>query len=245
MLDDTYEKALQGIPKENRQHAYRLFQFLVAAIRPLSVEELAEAFVIKFDPGASPTSLMEGWRPENPEEGLLSACSTLISITDVEGSKIVQFSHFSVKEFLTADRLRIAEVEDLRHYHIPTNAAHAILARACLTVLLQLDENVDKRRLVSLPLVFYAAQYWADHARFEGVEPQVKDMITRLFDPEKPHLGAWIWIHDVDSDIRRPTDSIDEHPSRVGATPLYYASLCGLSCMARHLITTRQEDVNA
>jgi len=243
-LDDTYEKALRGIPKEKRQHAYRLFQCLVAAIRPLRVEELAEVLVIKFDPDASP-SLMEGWRPENPEEELLSTCSTLISIIDVDGSKIVQFSHFSVKEFLTANRLREAEDEDIRHYHIPTNAAHAILARACLTVLLQLDENIDKNKLVSYPLVYYAAQYWVDHARPEGVEPQVKDVMTRLFDPKKPHLGAWIWIHDVDSDIKRPTDNIDERPSRVDAIPLYYASLCGLSWMTRHLITTRQEDVNA
>ena len=243
-LDDTYEKALQGISKERRQHALRLFQCLVAAIRPLDVRELAEILVIKFDSDAS-SRLMEDWRPENPEEELLSACSTLISIVDVDGSKIVQFSHFSVKEFLTAPRLLEAEAEDIRHYHIPTDAAHAILARACLTVLLQWDENVDKNKLVSYPLVFYAAQYWVDHARPKGVEPQVKDVMTRLFDPKKPHLGAWIWIHDVDSDIKRPKDNIDERPSRVDATPLYYASLCGLSWMAKHLITTRQEDVNA
>jgi len=243
-LDDTYEKSLQGIPKEKKQHALRLFQCLVAAIRPLNVGELAEILVIKFDSDTSP-SLMEGWRPENPEEELLSACSTLISIIDVEGSKIVQFSHFSVKEFLTAPRLGEAEAKDIRHYHIPTNAAHAILARACLTVLLQLDEDVDKKKLVSYPLVYYAAQYWVDHARPDGVEPQVKDVMTRLFDPKKPHLGAWIWIHDVDSDIKRPADNIDERPSRVDATPLYYASLCGLSWMAKHLITTRHEDVNA
>ncbi|KAH9985039.1 hypothetical protein BJV74DRAFT_886357 [Russula compacta] len=48
-LDDTYERALQEIPKEKRQHAHRLFQCLVAAIRPLRVEELAEIFAIEFD----------------------------------------------------------------------------------------------------------------------------------------------------------------------------------------------------
>src|SRR5260221_3909157 len=209
-LDDTYEKALQGIPKQKQQHAHRVFQCLVVAIRPLNVEELAEILAISVDSDASP-SLMEDWRPLNPEEELLSACSTLISIIDVEGSKIVQFSHFSVKEFLTADRLREDDDGDIRRYHIPTNDAHAILARVCLTVLMQLDEKVDTKRLVSCPLMFYAAQHWADHARIEGVEPQVKDIMTRLFDPKKPHLGAWSWIHDLDSDIKQP---IDEHPSR-------------------------------
>jgi len=36
-LDDTYERALQGIPREKQQHAHHLFQCLVAAIRPLPV----------------------------------------------------------------------------------------------------------------------------------------------------------------------------------------------------------------
>ena len=41
-LDDTYERALQEIPKEKQRHAHRLFLCLVAAIRPLRVDELAE-----------------------------------------------------------------------------------------------------------------------------------------------------------------------------------------------------------
>src|ERR1700758_5372144 len=68
-LDETYERALQEIPKEKQQHAHRLFQCLVVATRPLLVEELAEVFAVEFDPNAKP-NLMEGWRPENPEDAL-------------------------------------------------------------------------------------------------------------------------------------------------------------------------------
>jgi hypothetical protein len=125
-LDDTYERALQGIPKEKWYHAQQLFQCLVAAGRPLSVEELAEAFAIEFDADAAP-SHMEDWRLEKPEEALLSTCSTLIAITDNAGSKIVQFSHFSVKDYLTSDRLRDATAEDVRKYYIHTHAAYAVL----------------------------------------------------------------------------------------------------------------------
>src|SRR6266853_6062628 len=101
-LDHTYERALDRIPKEKSQHAHRLFQCLVAAVRPLRAEELAEIFAVDFDQDVI-SNLMEGWRPENPEEAVLSTCSTLISIIDNdEGSTIVQFSHFSVKEFLTS-----------------------------------------------------------------------------------------------------------------------------------------------
>jgi hypothetical protein len=63
-LDETYQRTLQGIPKEKRQHAHRLFQCLVVAIRPLRVEELAELFAIEFDRDAGP-NLKEGWRPDN------------------------------------------------------------------------------------------------------------------------------------------------------------------------------------
>ena len=104
-LDDTYERMLQGIPKEKFEHASRLFQCMVAALRPLRVGELAELFAIEFGANNVP-NLVAGWRPDNPEEAVLSTCSSFITIIDDddndnndEGSKIVQFSHFSVKEF--------------------------------------------------------------------------------------------------------------------------------------------------
>jgi len=246
-IDDTYERALQGIPKEKRQHAHHLFQCLVAAIRPLRVEELAEIFTIKFDADSVP-SLMEGWRPENPEESVLSTCSTLIAVIEDEGSKIVQFSHFSVKEFLTSDRLRTSDNGDIRLYHIPLDAAHTILAQACLTVLLQLDENVDKKRLATFPLAIYAARYWTDHARFEDVVSRIQDAMERLFNPRGSFLPAWVWIHNVDRSrfqASRSIDALTERPSRPKATALYYAALCGFRGLVSYLISTHAEAVDA
>jgi hypothetical protein len=241
-LDDTYERALQEIPKEKWQHAHRLFQCLVAAIRPLRVNELAEIFAIKFDADRS-LSLMEGWRPENAEEAVLSACSTLIAIVENKGSKIVQFSHFSVKEYLTSDRLQTSKVGNLRNYHIPLDAAHTILARACLTVLLQLDENVDKECLETFPLASYAAEHWVKHAQFDSVASRIQDDTERLFNPLNPYLAAWNWIYDVDEGYLRHLPA--KHPSPPEATALYYASLCGFSGLANYIICTHGEDVNA
>ena len=245
-LDETYERILQEIPKDKKEHSYRLFQCLVAAIRPLHVEELAELFAIEIHQAVAP-NVMEGWRPENPEEAILSACSTLITIIDgAQGSKIVQFSHFSVKEFLTSDRLRISEVGSICYYHISLDAAHTILARACLTVLLQLDEGIDKERLAGFPLAFYAAQYWFVHAKHESVSWQVQDAMRRLFEPGNSYLAAWIWIHDVDDDWKKQTiDMVADRPLRLEATALYYAVSCGLCGLAEYLISTQGEDVNA
>ena len=241
-LDETYERALQEIPKEKRQHAHRLFQCLVVAIRPLRVEELAELFAIEFDRDAG-SSLKEGWRPESPEDAVLSACSTLITVIENKGSKIVQFSHFSVKEYLTSDRLRTSKMDD---YHIPLVAAHTILARACLTVLLQMDKNVDKKRLETFPLAFYAAQHWVVHAEYEDVASRVQGAMEELFSPSKPYLAAWAWIHDIDSyRVRKTIDDLEERPERPKATALYYAALCGFSGLANYLIITHGEKVHA
>ena len=99
-LDETYERTLLGIEKEKREFAYRLFQCLVVAVRPLHIDELAEVLAIRFDGGQLP-QYHEDWRSENGQEAVLSACSSLIAVVNVDGSPVVQFSHFSVKEFLT------------------------------------------------------------------------------------------------------------------------------------------------
>jgi hypothetical protein len=71
---------------------------VVVAIRSLIVEELAKLFAIEFDQDRA-LSLKEGWRPENPEDAVLSACSTLITVIENEGSKIVHFSHRGILDF--------------------------------------------------------------------------------------------------------------------------------------------------
>ena len=239
-LDDTYERMLQNIPKQKWQHAQRLFQCMVAAIRPLRVEELAEMFAIGFEVNMS-LNLVEDWRPSDPEDAVLSACSSLITIiidSDDDDAKIVQFSHFSVKEYLTSDRLETSNVVNIRQFYIPLEPAHTTLARACLTVLLELDGRADEERLAGFPLALYAARNWVDHAKFENVALQVQDRMEELFNPTKRHLRTWIQIHNVAGYLPKP---IDEYPS----IELYYAALCGFGGLAKHLIITHALDVGA
>ena len=248
-LDDTYELALQRIAREKKEYAHRLFQCLVAAVRPLGVDELAEIFAVDFDPGSEP-KLVDGWRPEDPEEAVLSACSTLITIVGKDDAKIVQFSHFSVKEFLTSDRFRISQLE--KHERIPLyislDDAHTILTRACLTVLLQLDEKLNKERLKAFPLAPYAARHWVDHAQIENVASRSQDPMERLFNPTKPHLVAWTRIHNIDKGNEPSANDLDDgedRPLPVRASSLYYAALCGFAGVAEYLIAVHAQDVNA
>jgi hypothetical protein len=106
-LDETYEQILKGINKAQKDNAHRLLQCLTVAVRPLRVEELAELLAFDFQgstKGGIPT-LKEEWRWDNQEEAVLSTCSSLIAVIPRDDSRVVQFSHFSVKEFLMSSRL--------------------------------------------------------------------------------------------------------------------------------------------
>ena len=101
-LDETYSRTLLGIDEEKRKNAQRLFLCIMLSAHPLRVEELVEIFAIQFDEEALPT-LNTDWRPAYPEEMVVSVCSSLIAIAGRGGHQVVQFSHFSIKEYLTSE----------------------------------------------------------------------------------------------------------------------------------------------
>jgi ankyrin repeat protein len=239
-LDETYERILREIRKPNQGHAHRLLQCLIAATRPLEVKELAEVLAFDFNTEGIP-KLNLGWRWKDQEEAVMSACSSLVMIVKDGDSRVVQFSHFSVKEFLTADRLA-EPIRDVSCYHIRLEAAHMILVRACLGVLLQLDDRINLHSIMNFPLARYAAQYWASHARIENVSSRIKDGMECLFDADKPHFAIWFWIYDED---QRGHFVPTVHSSKPEVVPLYYAAMFGFRDLAEHLIAKHPEHVNA
>ncbi|KAH9029732.1 hypothetical protein EDB84DRAFT_225122 [Lactarius hengduanensis] len=100
-LDDTYARVLQEIGKTNQFYAHRLLQCLTVAKRPLRVDELAEILALDFTAAEGIPELKENWRWKDEEEAVLSTCSSLISVVGPSFHRVVQFSHFSVNEFLT------------------------------------------------------------------------------------------------------------------------------------------------
>ena len=241
-LDETYERILKGISKAQKDNAHRLLQCLTVAVRPLLVEELAELLAFDFTASSRgiPT-LKEDWRWDDEEEAVLSTCSSLITIIPRDGSRVVQFSHFSVKEFLTSPRLARSPHGELSRFRIDLEPAHILMAQACLATLLRLDEHTGKSDAKVSPLVEYAARYWMDHAQFDQVSSRVWDGIDDLFDSSKPHFAAWLQVHDIDECWR--SFSLD---SRDGVgSPLYYAALCGFYDLAERLIIKHPEQVNS
>ena len=271
-LDETYERILREIKKPNMGHALRLLQCLVVANRPLFVWELAEVLAVDFDNPDGIPKLNTSWRWEDQEQALLSSCSSLIAIVKVnddngdeeesvfgdvddnendndKGDKnhaqIVQFSHFSVKEFLTSPRLA-TPIRDVSHYHVVLETAHTVMAQACLSVLLRPDDHVDQVVVGNAsPLDSYAAQHWVPHAQFGSVSLRLRNAMEYLFDVDKPHFAEWLRLHDIDAQPHDSSLSLFSPDTLLGASPLYYAALCGFHDLAEHLIVKYPQQVNA
>jgi hypothetical protein len=267
-LDETYERILKEIKKPNRDLSRRLLQCLVVATRPLRVAELADVLAVDFDDAEGIPRLKSDWRWEDQEQALLIACSSLIAIVepgaveasdsdsastsddsdyDVEAgdSRIVQFSHFSVKEFLTSIRLATASGE-VSNYHIDLQPAHTILAQACLGVLLQIQNDVEGCAPEDHLLSRYAAKHWTTHAQFEKVSSRLHKGMECLFDANKPHFKVWLTIYDIDT---QPNFGATFYEfalyHKPPAAPLYYAALCGFHDLVEHLLTKHPQDVNS
>jgi ankyrin repeat protein len=236
--DGTFTQALGDIPEEKYQYASRLFQCLFAAFRPLSLKELA-GISAELDPETGPHEDPGSHEDPYPHEvAVLSAYPALIA-RDKNNSTIVQFSHESVKEFLTSDRLRTSSTENSSRYHFSPEAANATLARVCINVLLRFDETADKTQLMeSSPLALYAAQYWVQHMQKGNAATENQGVMERLFDPSKSHFEAWIRMYDIDKGQSRTMENFAELPSQRSGTPLYYAALCGFTELVKHLASS-------
>ena len=228
-------RILQELPKSNRIHAHRLLQCLTVAVRPLRVKELAEVLAVDFDAAGGIPKLNEDLRWENQEQAVLSACSSLISVVWDDDLQVVQFSHFSVKEFLTSDRLATSTIDAYRFHHILTEPSHMIMAQACLSVLLRLNSHINKGSIKDFPLARYASLSFGDHAEFGNVFAHIRDATDDLLDADKPHFAAWLWVRTAD---------FDDPPKQPEASPLYHIAGFGFRAMVDYLISKRPADLS-
>ena len=237
-LDATYERILQEIPKSNQVHAHRLLQCLTVAVRPLRVEELAEILVVDFNTSEGIPKLNEALRWEDQEQAVLSACSSLITVikSEEKDSRVVQFSHFSVKEFLTSDRLATSKIDASRYHHIPLAPAHTIMAQACLSALLRLDPHIDRTSIKDFPLAEYAGEHFGDHAEFEGILSHIWDGVDHLLDTNKLHFAVWVRI--------RPLRHLPDTDLQETVISLYYVAARGYCGLVDYLISKHPDNVN-
>lgn len=124
-LTETFKRALRRIiSRRNADMASKCFQWVAAANRPLSINELREAISIEIG--------QEYSKPErlpNNMRNISSFCENLVHVD--EEKNIVQFAHHTVKQFLIDE---ISEPE-FRLFHFKLEDVDHFIGEICVTYL--------------------------------------------------------------------------------------------------------------
>jgi ankyrin repeat protein len=253
-LDGTYDRILQGIPDLHKAFVQSAMNWLAFSRRPLTLSELAEAAVVdpkseRFDPdecrfvderlilslcGSLVTSSLMKYKPGDQDwltEKYEMQFGWGHSLRAVD-AQVVTLSHFSVKEYITSQRL----VEgSLSAFYISERLGHRFLTDCCLRYLIDMNlhemDTTYGRHFESLPLYQYSARFWMDHWKSSVMDDEDKnDLLYVLFDASDPAgYVNWLSCYAPDSYadkrmIRNGTPDLSIHAY---PRPIYYAALLG------------------
>ncbi|SLM39235.1 Ankyrin repeat-containing domain [Lasallia pustulata] len=173
-LNETYDGALRRIRSQNNEDvrlARRVLTWISFATRPLKVEEMRHAIaVMNLEPGEK--HIEDDGLPD--KDLLLTVCAGIV-IIDTE-SDIIRLVHYTAQEYFEQKRMQ----------EFPN--AQAKIAKACLTYL-SLDTFMDgpcpedeamEDRLLSNPLLHYAAQNWGFHVQGSPEKTLLADILNFL-----------------------------------------------------------------
>jgi ankyrin repeat protein len=240
-LDETYARILRGIPEEHKQNAIRILQFLTYSERPLRIEEAVDAIVVDAE---GDQHFNPKYRMPDPRE-ISCYCSSLVVVVSAKEHSYdkddkpmeLQLAHFSVKEYLTSDRLDNDIAQNFQEV-----VAKALIAIVCLAYLLHLDlalpiKEIRKR----FPLAQYCARYWIIYAAVaESKDETLQGFTKEFFCCHRSSYRNCYSLH-------RPDRPWDNEPAKGGNEPasaLYYASFGGLVNAVKYLLS-QGADVNA
>jgi hypothetical protein len=228
------------MPPKRKEKAIRILQFVAFSERPLRIEEAADAIAV--DPQGEPHFDPEARMPDLQE--ILLYCSSLVVVVSAKDHSYdkddkpveLQLAHFSVKEYLTSDRIDKAIAESFQEA-----AAKVSIATVCLAYLLHLDQDLPIQEIKeAFPLAQYTARYWITFAAVaESKDETLQGFIREFFCYHRSSYRNCFSLY-------RPDRSWEDEPAREGepASALYYASFGGLINAVEYLLS-QGADVNA
>ena len=218
------------------------------------MNEVAE--IVAVDPESHPV-LDENEVLEDPLD-VLEICGSLLTDSsqddveieyergyktrETEKTRVITLAHYSVKEYLTSARIRDGPS---KAYSLQEHNSNVIIANSCVGYLLQFEdaESFCRETVETYKLARYSAEFWTHHARsYHSEEESTQKLVMKLFSNGGGAFLNWIRIYDLD----RPRDrlQIGKQAAEV-ESPLYYASLAGLTESVRRLLHHRVANVNA
>ncbi|KAJ6118794.1 NACHT nucleoside triphosphatase [Penicillium samsonianum] len=215
-LNETYRCIIASIPKELKNDAIRLLQFLVHSKRPLKLSEAREVIATQIE---NKSRGFDTKRRLFCDNDILDYCHSLVTVVHGTGKEL-HLAHFSVKEYLLGEN----------NFEITT--ASISIAKTCLTYLTDITGSNEH----DFPMARSAAELLTGHAWSAQASEEIVQMILRFLE-NKATFQRWTDLNQVDNrsvyDIFRPR-----------GPRLYYACFVGLVAPARHLVS-QGADVNA
>ena len=219
-LDKVYDKVMQRIRDQERDHgayAMKILGWILHAARPLRLLEIQHALAVRL----GDTDFDETGIPE-PDD-ILAVCAGIVKNQE---NDTLGFVHYTAQEYL---KRRVTEI-------FPD--AHRDITLICLTYVAfdefaqgpcSVDESFE-HRLEVYPLLRYASEYWAVHAR-GTVETQVMESALGFLADQAKLMSSIQVLYA--SKIHTPGYS-QNYIYDVGS--LWFAATFGLSTVATELI---------
>ena len=237
-LDKTYERILSELDEAYADDASKVLQWLCYSKRPMKLTELVD--VLATDLGDTPQFNPDQRLPD-PRD-ILTICSSLVSIMEEKDEwsewsewsrpqHYLQLAHFSVKEFLTSDRVKDATIQ---RYACNESSASLIIVKASLAYLtyFQNFDDIDYVHAEKFPLYHYAAENWTDHFKalvYDESRAQMDSLAIRFLESDNDCFNNWVRMI-----LHRP--SIYDTEGGILPHPLYYLSLLGFTELASLLL---------
>jgi ankyrin repeat protein len=222
-LPGIYGRMLLQIKEDQRNTAVSILRWVVMALRPLTLAELAVAI------NARPASNLSTGQAI---QDYVKSCGAFIKITKGR----VDLVHQSARDYL----IRQEPDNDLilEAFRIKQEEANLELARTCLEYIQikAVSENLinvnDISHLRKFPLLDYAALYWPEHAgRCVDLGEELFDLSGPFFQKKSPLFqNWWIWYRS------RPSAS---WKVREIYSLLHLASYLGIIPLARKLLVRK------
>ena len=196
-LSESYERILirvKASTPSNQRIVQRALRWIAYVREPLSLRALAEAVSIEIgDEHLDPEAIVD-------TTAILKWCSSLVRLSSTSyGSptsqggisrddSIIEFAHFTVKEFLL--RIDPGDRNRLQAYSLKLSEIIAVdLTRTCLTYLCldnfaeQYPRNEEdfSKSIKDHPFYWYTANYWMEHGKDHFEDEIISTLSCRLF----------------------------------------------------------------
>ena len=226
-ISEAYTREVEKINQLSSKRKFKALQILrwvLFAVRPLRVKELAEALILsdndeshEYPHESLPDAWSDGFVDEDYVNGLiLGRCGSLIELRSSHRSEplanqTIHFVHFSVNEYLLslAPTAPLAEALGL----MDTKAEESRLSKLCLYYLTLDVFNETPPDTDIYPFLSYAAWAWYFHGYHKSPLPprDIMQWTQKVFDPSKSNWRVWAPV--LEAELLDPDDQGSESGS--------------------------------